>query len=110
MNTTELLAFATTFMVQWRDPYTGYDQITVEARARNVGPHRWAICKNGNCLTKDGEWVYESLPSSRTDEFLVECRWDDLDEAITAAKKAAEKNRQMYDNMRADMEKRRTRL
>jgi hypothetical protein len=107
-NTAELLAFATTFTVQWRKPYTGYDQITVEAR--DVRPHRWAICKNGNCLTKDGEWVYESPPSSRTDEFLEECRWDDLNEAITAAKKAAEENRQMYDNMRADMEKRRTRL
>lgn len=40
------------------------------------GPDKWCISDNmGDCLNKQGEWESESLPSSRTDEFLERTRF-----------------------------------
>lgn len=62
-------------------------------RARQVdGPDRWKVTKGRDCLSKRGDWVYEPLPSSRTDTFLKRCRFDDASEAIAAAVKAHKKS------------------
>ena len=57
-------------------------------RARQAdGPDRWKVARGSYCLSKRGDWVYEPLPSSRTDAFLKRCRFDSADEAIAAALK-----------------------
>lgn len=57
-------------------------RITVERRG--IGD-AWAIKHFGDCW--DGEdWVYESLPSSRTDEFKAKARFP-LETAVELARK-----------------------
>lgn len=45
----------------------------------------WAVRRDGFALNKQGEWGYEPMPSSRTDEFLERCRFADVNDAIAAA-------------------------
>jgi hypothetical protein len=59
--------------------------ITVE-RAHHTGT--WAIRRMHRCLSVDGTWDWESLPSGRTDEWLAEHRFD-LDTALRLAVEAA---------------------
>lgn len=58
--------------------------LTVEQRA----PGQWAVCRMRQCLTADGTWDYEPLPSSRTDEWKAAHRFD-LDTALRLAREAA---------------------
>jgi len=48
----------------------------------------WAIRRYSGCLNRAGTWEYEPLSSSRDDDFLRRCRWDDFDEAFAAAEAA----------------------
>lgn len=52
--------------------------VTLEKRGDDV----WAICHGSHCLNASGEWEYESLPSSRTNEFKKTTRFDSLEAAI----------------------------
>jgi hypothetical protein len=46
------------------------------------GHDRWAITDRfGNVMLRTGEWVYEPMPSSRTEEFIAATRFP-LDEAF----------------------------
>lgn len=49
---------------------------------------KWAVRRAGNCLGKDGEWDYESIPSERDEAFYKKYRFDSLEEAFLAVKKA----------------------
>jgi hypothetical protein len=49
---------------------------------------RWAIKQRGYVLNKSGEWEYEPIPSSRTDEWLDTVRWDTPEQAIAELEKA----------------------
>ena len=84
----EMLAMATAF--EMAIPATGdqfaIKKITVEARKQRDGTARWAIMNIGNCLGKDGLWMFESLPSSRTDEFLEMTRWPSPRDALAFAR------------------------
>lgn len=60
--------------------------ITVEWR----GGDRWAVTRSGCCLGSDGEWEYEPLPSSRTDEWKAAHRFD-VDTALRLAQEALPK-------------------
>lgn len=52
------------------------------------GGDGWAIRRGGvRCLSRSGEWAFESIPSGREDDWLAEHRWP-LDEALEAAKAA----------------------
>jgi len=42
----------------------------------------YAVRRFSNCLNKEGEWEYEPMPSSRDDDFLARCRWDNWDQLI----------------------------
>jgi hypothetical protein len=59
------------------------DQICLERRDGFKG-RRWAITKRGFVLNKLGEWEYEPIPSSRTEEWLETVRWE-TPEAARAA-------------------------
>lgn len=68
----------------------GRETITIERSYQKDGITRWAIrCNSGQCLAKDGGWDLEPMPSNRTDEWLEDHRWNDLEAAKVAAKKAA---------------------
>jgi hypothetical protein len=54
------------------------------------GTELWAVRWMSRCLSRDGEWTLEPIPSSRTDEFLAAHRFD-LDTALRLAKEAAPK-------------------
>jgi len=45
---------------------------------------RWAIVQRGYVLNKSGQWEYEPIPSSRTEEWLETVRWSSADEAFQA--------------------------
>jgi hypothetical protein len=55
-----------------------YERVKIVHR----GNGKWAICHGHSCLTKGGLWEYESMPSSRTDEFLAETRFASSKEAF----------------------------
>lgn len=38
----------------------------------------------GSCLNKDGEWEFEPLPSNRSDEFFLRCRYETFEAASSA--------------------------
>lgn len=58
------------------------DHFSVRVSLR--GPGRYAVVHMGSCW--DGkEWVYESLPSNRTDAFKMQSRFP-LDEAVELAR------------------------
>jgi hypothetical protein len=59
--------------------------ITVE-RTHHTG--RWAVRLRSSCLSVDGDWDYEPLPSSREDEWLDRHRFD-LETALRLAVEAA---------------------
>jgi hypothetical protein len=63
----------------------GESQITIQRAQQKRGPALWKVTQGGNCLTKDGHWEYEPLPSSRDDAFLARCRFETADAAIAAA-------------------------
>jgi hypothetical protein len=79
----EMLETAVSFDVM---PYDrtrrGIQHLEVAKRAADA----WAIIGDGHCLAHDGEWEYEPLPSSRTEEFFERCRWSSAAEAIAFAK------------------------
>ncbi len=51
---------------------------------------KWAVRRSHSCLSKDGEWEYEPMPSSRDDAFYARCRFDFLEEAMTTFDKQVE--------------------
>ncbi len=48
--------------------------VTVEIR-RDRSDDRWTVCGPRGMMNLDGEWEWEPLPSSRTDEFLARTRF-----------------------------------
>jgi hypothetical protein len=71
-------------------------EITATKFDRMVSPFyegdKWAVRRLGWCLRKDHEWEYEPLPSSRDDDFYARCRFDSINEAISAYEIAEEKH------------------
>lgn len=65
-------------------------QIRVERARRAAGGDLWKVMRDGECLSKLGEWEWEPMPSSRDDEFLSRCRFEGVESAIQAALAAQE--------------------
>ena len=89
LDTTELLAMASTFTVL--EPTRGtHDGVTVELRRQEDGSVLWGVYRHDRCcLAKDGHWEIERLPSNREDDFYTRCRWETLGLALAAAKAGA---------------------
>ncbi len=58
-------------------------QIYIESRAQMEGPVKWAVKMDQWVLGKDGEYHYEMQPSSRTDSFLENTRYETKEEALS---------------------------
>lgn len=63
------------------------DRSHLLVRVRYRGRGKWAVCRLGDVLNRDGEWEWEPLPSSRDDAFFARCRFDSAADAIAAARK-----------------------
>lgn len=55
----------------------GYEHIEVRHRGDNL----WCVSNDSSVLNTNGEWEWEPMPSSRTDEFIAATRFS-LDEAL----------------------------
>lgn len=94
MTPEELLQHATEFSflppgMDRSDPHARYFDVQVSRRSEG----KWAVVSMGQVWC-DGEWahekwVYEALPSNRTEEFIASTRFP-LEEAIEIAQKATE--------------------
>jgi hypothetical protein len=70
---------------QFRSEFESCDFSAVEFhRMRSPFYHgeRWAVRRAGDCLTRDGTWEYEPMPSSRDAAFYARCRFDGLGQAL----------------------------
>jgi hypothetical protein len=63
----------------------GRSPIRIERARRATGGDLWKVMRDGDCLTRMGEWEWEPMPSSRDDEFISRCRFDDVESAVQAA-------------------------
>jgi hypothetical protein len=64
--------------------------ITIERVRQRDGPDKWAI-RDGfrMCLSTEGVWDYESMPSNRPEDWIATHRFDDFEVAWAAAKETA---------------------
>ncbi len=66
---------------QLREEFNKHESMPVTFDRMDEG-ERWAVRRGGSCLSKNGEWEYEPLPSSRDDAFYARCRFESLDAAL----------------------------
>lgn len=63
------------------------DVFSVHVECRDLAKGRWAVVRLSKCLNRDGEWVHEWQPSSRTKKWLKQHRFT-YDEALAMASRA----------------------
>ena len=91
MSPTDLLNLATRFdgggvvhlngMIMPKD-FSGH-RYTIELRPSGKHGHKWTICNNGFCLSKiSGAFEYEGMSSVRPENFIVDTRFDTVEEAF----------------------------
>ena len=68
--------------VKWR---VSDNEVYVEKRNQRDGTSRFVVIRGGLVLAKDGQWEWESQPSSRTDAFVERTGFDSLNAAIIAS-------------------------
>lgn len=59
-----------------------WHSITLKRMPQLKGNDKWAVYRDGSVLDKDGDWVYEPLPSSRDDKYLRHHRFDSAEKAL----------------------------
>lgn len=59
--------------------FPGDRSVRFERRLQTNGPDRWRVVAGDKSLNRNGDWVYEPMPSSITDEFLDTVRFDTLE-------------------------------
>lgn len=60
----------------------GEVDVSLERRIQGDGTELWAILEHGAALSKDGYWVYEPQPSSRTAAYFERTRFASAEEAL----------------------------
>ena len=65
----------------------GTSPIEINRTRQMDGSIKYAGRQSGACLSKSGVWQYEPMPSSRSEEFLKEFRFDSWPEAAAAIEK-----------------------
>jgi hypothetical protein len=76
----EKLEAATAFevMPQFFEGGKAWGEIAIRRQVQRDNSVKWAVYCRSFVLTKSGEWVFEPIPSSRTDEFIADTRFDSL--------------------------------
>lgn len=90
---TNAMGFLSMKAVEWRvgpDP-SGYDprEVRIVEQAQRDGSIKYAVKEGPWAANKHGEWEYEPPPSSRDDDYLERCRWDDFEDAALMAQRKA---------------------
>ena len=78
------------------DQFADMDSDAVEIDRVNSSLYkgeRFAVRRSIACLSKDGRWQYEPLPSSRNLDFYHQFRFRTFKAAVAAANKAIEDRR-----------------
>jgi len=55
----------------------------IERCSQRDGSFKWAVRRPGSCMNSDGEWEFEPMPSSRDDDFMARCRYENAGAAYT---------------------------
>lgn len=58
--------------------------VTIDRCRQLDGTIKYAVRQSGACLSRNGEWEFEPIPSSRTDEFFKSFRFDTWQDAANA--------------------------
>jgi hypothetical protein len=58
----------------------------IEIREQPDGTQRYAVCRFGRVLNREGQWELEPIPSDRTQEFIDRTRYNSLAGAFDVAK------------------------
>jgi hypothetical protein len=76
------------YLIEWDYP-TRVEIYIVATKFNDDGsPISWAVRQHGFCMSKiDGEFGYEYMPSSRTEKFFEEFRFNSAEEAYETYKK-----------------------
>ena len=67
------------------EPWMRMEVVATKFDDGGLTPTAWAVREGGAVLSKDGDWEFEPIPSSRDDEFISRTRWDTAEEAANAA-------------------------
>jgi hypothetical protein len=89
--------------VAWAWNYSDHptlEPIRIETETHMDGSTKYAVRHYGACLSKDGEWEHEPMPSSRDDEFLRRCRFDSWQQAANTIIAKCEKYGRFTKNMK----------
>lgn len=65
-------------------PY-GLRDVRIVKVSDGRGGNRFAVREGLWCANKDRQWELEPIPSSRDDEFMERCRWDEWEDAALVA-------------------------
>lgn len=60
----------------------GTIDIVLQRCQQEDGSSNWKIAEKGFVLNCNGEWEFESIPSSRTDAYFKRTRFDTAEEAL----------------------------
>ena len=68
----------------WGVQAFGRERVFIEEAKQRDGSMKYKIVNEfgGSCLTKEGLWEIELLPSSRTDDYLKRARYKTIDKAL----------------------------
>lgn len=88
----QILAMASEFVVLEEDRSSPLRRdVRVKRMVQRDGSVKWAVYVSGMIVDRNGDWGFECLPSSRTEEYLAAHRFDTLPEAMRHARRAVEK-------------------
>ena len=91
MTDEDLVNWATTYTLIRASSHRPFGHV-LELKIECRGDDAWAITDSHYVLNRDGDWEYEPLPSSRSDEFKARTRWPSAREAIAFAQEHMRQN------------------
>lgn len=72
---------ATSFVI--RPDVSGYEVVKITRRVQQDQTTKWAVENGAQVMSRlDGTWLYEPMPSNRTDEFIALTRFNTKEEAL----------------------------
>jgi hypothetical protein len=88
----DVMIYDEPLVVEWLIACIDRERITVVRKQQADGSWKFAVYNNCDrrCLSREGEWCYESLPSNRPDDWYETHRFPTFEEAVAAARPAAE--------------------
>jgi hypothetical protein len=73
--------------------------VVIEARGQSDGTRKWVLKMDGYVMTHYGCFVWEPLPSSRSDRFILLTRFNSADECYKFWLQQITEIRELYENV-----------